>query len=388
MAVYTWGFGKYGQLGTGQITNSELPQEVKLPSQSTPLKVSCGAHFTLVLCTSRKKGTKRLFACGWGKYGRLGVGSEDDHVIPADLILDPSVDVVEVSAGHWHACCIATDGTLYSWGYNKSHSVLGLSGSSVSTVVVPTRITSPQIQFKAVFCGYNYTYAISDEGTCFSWGSGNHGVTGHGSKDDYVQPTIVEAVKDKTFKHVGCGYSHAALVEVSGMLYTVGNGEDGALGHGKDKRDKLVPTVVDALAGVEIASASCSQGEHHGHTLACASNGEVYSCGDGYKGKLGHGNQESFDTPTRIDPKHFLEGRVVQVACGGIHSSAMTENGCVFTWGCGSDGRLGHPEAKGHRYLFRSDVPRIVEGIPRNVTDISCSYYHSAAVSCPSKTME
>ena len=32
---------------------------------------------------------------------------------------------------------------------------------------------------------------------------------------------------------------------------------------------------------------------------------------------------------------------------------ADPREGAVWTWGCGSDGRLGHPEAEGHRYLYR-----------------------------------
>lgn len=34
-------------------------------------------------------------------------------------------------------------------------------------------------------------------------------------------------------------------------------------------------------------------------------------------------------------------------------NSADPREGAVWTWGCGSDGRLGHPEAEGHRYLYR-----------------------------------
>lgn len=249
---------------------------------------------------------------------------------------------------------------------------------------VPVRIPFPvDLKFRTVSCGYNYTYAVSVDGRCWSWGSGARGVLGHGDTKDRPQPTPLEALRDLSIKHVACGYSHAALVDDSGGLRTVGCGEDGALGHGRaDKSDKVVPMIVQSLVGVNIRGASCSQGEHHGHTLACTVSGEVYSWGDGYKGKLGHGTQESCDQPTRIDPSSFLRKTVTQVACGGIHSAAVTQEGCVFTWGCGSDGRLGHPEAKGHRYLFRSDVPRKVDGLPKNMkaAAISCSYYHSAVL--------
>ena len=99
MALYIWGFGKYGQLGNGATANAEVPQLVKFPSGFHPEKVSCGGHFTAVLCgsTRRKKaegtgsaasgGTpaKRVFACGWGKYGRLGTGTEEDQAVPTEV---------------------------------------------------------------------------------------------------------------------------------------------------------------------------------------------------------------------------------------------------------------------------------------------------------------
>ena len=97
MALYIWGFGKYGQLGNGATANVEVPQLVKPPSGFHPEKVSCGGHFTAVLCSSTKKaagaasgassspGSKRVLACGWGKYGRLGTGSEEDKAILTEV---------------------------------------------------------------------------------------------------------------------------------------------------------------------------------------------------------------------------------------------------------------------------------------------------------------
>ena len=396
MAVYTWGFGKYGQLGNGQTTTSETPQLVKLPRGTTPLQLSCGAHFTIILCqTTSKDGhhLNKLYACGWGKYGRLGTGSEEDCSIPTELVINASsISVTQVSAGYWHGGCVTSEGDLYTWGYNKSHGVLGLQSDKESPGPFPPFEPIPLkvpplvgggIRFKRISCGYNYSYGVGVDGSCWSWGSGAHGVLGHGHSNDCFQPTRVKVPGDHAVSFVSCGYSHAAVITDAAGLMTVGRGEDGALGLGKEggKLDKNTLQHVTALTNIAVVNASCSLGERHGHTLACTGDGEVYSWGDGYKGKLGHNDQESRDTPTRIDPSVFGGEFVVGVACGGIHSAAVTREGSVFTWGCGSDGCLGHPEAKGHRYLFRCDTPRKVEMLPKNLTLVDCSYFHTAVLS-------
>lgn len=396
-AVFAWGFGKYGQLGNGANATCELPQLVRLPSSLAPSGVSCGGHFTAILATEKRKKSSpdqqtaerssslgRVFACGWGKYGRLGTGSEEDQLTPRETCAP--LEAVAISAGHWHACAVSRDGKLYSWGYNKHHGVLGQEQAECNPI--PKPIPTPSgMRFSLVSCGYNYTAAVSEGGVVFTWGCGKYGTLGHGDYQDRLQPTAVEVMNEKRIVLVSSGFSHTALVNEDGNLFTCGKGSDGALGHGKDHSDKLVPTVVEALRErVKIRHSSCSQGEHHAHTLACSDEGEVWSWGDGYKGKLGLGNQESQDTPTMIDHAHF-GSRVMQVACGGIHSAALTEDGDVFTWGCGSDGRLGHPEAKGHRYLFRSDIPRRVENLPKDLraVQLACSYYHTAVL-CVGKT--
>ena len=400
MAVYAWGFGKYGQLGTGESKTCELPQRLKLPVGTCPVKMSCGAHFTLVMCKrrTRKAGEHEdstsderttLYACGWGKYGRLGVGSEESQLVPMEVAFPADADPAVMSAGHWHAACVTTKGELYVWGYNKS---LGLSSqtpiqASIVSELVPRRIAGLEsVRFKRVSCGHNFTYAVDAEGVCYSWGSNKHGVLGQGDVTDRLKPSTVD-VGGELVAQVSSGYSHVAVLTDRGALYTIGSGSCGQLGHAHDHSDKYVPTKVASLVGVDVTYASCSKGEHHSHTMACSRDGLAYAWGDGYKGKLGHGSQESIDVPTVIDPTHFLGERVVQVSCGGIHSAAITDGGSVFTWGCGSDGRLGHAEAKGHRYLFRSDVPRVVEGLQEETaegrlkcTALSCSYYHTTVL--------
>lgn len=381
MAVYSWGFGKYGQLGNGQTVTAETPQLVKLPKSTTPLQISCGAHSTLLLCeiaSSDVKKERRLLACGWGKYGRLGTGSEEDHAYPTLIPLTATPE--KISAGFWHAACLTTEGYLYVWGYNKTHNVLGLITGAAPIQCVPVQVpTDPALKFKHVSCGYNFTYAVGVDGSCWSWGVGSHGTLGHGDTLERTAPTRLEVPENEQILFVDCGYCHVAVVSENGKLFTAGHGGDGALGlGGKLDRNKLCH--VTALDGITIDNASCSLGERHGHTLVCTKTGEVFSWGDGYKGKLGHGDQESKELPTKINPASFGGEYVKTVKCGGIHSVAVTCEGGVFTWGCGSDGRLGHPESKGHRYLFRSDIPRKVDGLSKPSSVVDCSYYHTVAL--------
>ena len=383
MAVFSWGFNKYGQLGTGDTGNREVPQFVNVGRGLVPKFVSCGAHYTLVGVDCTRKGhsipSTKVLSCGRGMYGRLGNGSETDrHTL--QTIEDPTGGYhgngpMCMSAGHWHGCLVTSNGDLYSWGYNKTHNVCGVSHD---IVFIPTHIPAVT-KFTLVTCGFNYSVAVSNEGQLYSWGCGRFGVLGHGDTQNRAEPTLIKISETVRFEKVRAGYCHVGFIDTNGQLYTCGKGEEGALGHGVDKRDKLVPCVVESLLDSVITDVSCSHGERHSHTLICTQDGEVYSVGDGYKGKLGHADYKSHDVPARIDPTHFNNLKITSVACGGIHSAAMATGVVVFTWGCGSDGRLGHPEAHGHRYLFHSNVPRQVDGLGEwKPLMISCSYYHTA----------
>lgn len=348
--VFGWGFGKYGQLGNGKLSNFETPQVLKLPPNVSPTQIAAGAHFTLVLAREKRRSKSKteasttvtqngdcLFACGWGKYGRLGTGSTEDKHLPAEVQLPVDKDrecvpITVISAGHWHAGCLLEDGSLYLWGYNNA-GVLGItdtatcSGASTKahTNFVPSPTLLPSVvKFKWLSCGYNYSYAVSTEGKVYSWGSGRHGVLGHGDNCDRTEPHLLAAVRNENFTKVSCGYSHAALITDKLELYTVGTGDCGALGLGKNKKYQNTPAQVyfkEEVVGeegtqnavVHVRDVSCSLGEHHPHTLCCTTEGGVWSWGDGYKGKLGHGTQESCDSPRAIDAGHFLSQRVCKV---------------------------------------------------------------------------
>ena len=263
--------------------------------------------------------------------------------------------------------------------------MLGLEPQRAEQFLGPSLITPlGQIKISRISCGNNYTLAIDEKGNMFSWGFGKHGVLGIGNEKDKLKPTPVkENIKEKVV-FVDAGFAHCGIVTENGKVLMAGKGVDGALGFGSEslKNSMFFQEIKSPPNQAHFKEISCSKGEHHGHTLALTNDGNVYSWGDGYKGKLGLGDQESRFTPCLIDPKYFNYAEVKHVSAGGIHSAAVSKDGEAFTWGCGSDGRLGHPEAKGHRYLFRSDVPRLVEALKEKgkVIDIKASYYHTVAL--------
>jgi alpha-tubulin suppressor-like RCC1 family protein len=78
------------------------------------------------------------------------------------------------------------------------------------------------------------------------------------------------------------------------------------------------------------------------HALLLTSCGGVFALGAGcVRGELGVGRGVTdAPRPRRLERLRGL--RVCALAAGASHSAAVTQDGCLFTWGCADDGRLGH----------------------------------------------
>lgn len=66
--------------------------------------------------------------------------------------------------------------------------------------------------------------------------------------------------------------------------------------------------------------------------------------------------------------------KVKEVCCGSLHSSLLTEDGRLFTWGSGQSGRLGHGVSGVVRF------PKHVIAIRERILQVSCGASHMAVV--------
>jgi len=126
----------------------------------------------------------------------------------------------------------------------------------------------------------------------------------------------------------------------TGDVMIVGNGDCGQLGLGDgddDTRDSLVPLVVASLSAQGIVSIACGGM----HTVAVTVDGKLWTWGNNDDEALGRLGNESL--PGLVEGG--LRGVPVQmVSAGDSHSAALSRDGRVFTWGVykDSNGYIGH----------------------------------------------
>ena len=138
------------------------------------------------------------------------------------------------------------------------------------------------------------------------------------------------------------------------------NRGQGALGHG-NRFHQLKPKKVEALAGKVIVDMAC--GGHH--TSVVTSTGSIFTWGHGIG--TGHGENVVL-LPRLLSSKGF-----VSVSANYDHTACVTKIGEVFTWGNGDYGKLGHSRRENQQ------TPKRVEAlIGVKAKLVSCGGSHTA----------
>ncbi|KAE9614860.1 putative chromatin regulator PHD family [Lupinus albus] len=384
--VFIWGEGTGdGVLGggihrvgscLGVKMDSLFPKALESAVVLDVQNIACGGqHAALVT----KQG--EIFSWGEESRGRLGHGVESDILHPKliESLSDTSIELV--ACGEYHTCAVTLSGDLYTWGdatYN--YGLLG-HGNQVSHWV-PKRVNGPLegIHVSSISCGPWHTAVVTSSGQLFTFGDGTFGVLGHGERKNVLLPREVESLKGFRTVRAACGVWHtAAVVEVmvgnssssncsSGKLFTWGDGDKGRLGHG-DKEAKLVPTCVASLVDPSFCQVACG----HSLTVALTTSGHVYTIGSPVYGQLGN-PQADGKLRTRIEGK-LSKSFVEEIACGAYHVAVLTSRSEVYTWGKGTNGRLGHGDTNDR------NIPTLVEALKdKQVKSIACGTNLTAAI--------
>lgn len=311
--VFVWGLNDKDQLGGLKGSKIKTPMYSETLSMLKPVHI-CGGSKSLFVISQ----DGRVYACGEGTNGRLGLGHSNNVSVPQQL----------------------------------------------------TALSPYVVKKVAVHSGGKHAMALTTDGKVFSWGEGDEGKLGHGNTNTWERPKLIEALKSKRIREIACGSSHSAAITSGGELYTWGLGEYGRLGHG-DNQTQVGPKLVEALAGKRVIQVCC--GSRDAQTLCLTDEGMVYSWGDGDFGKLGRGGSEGCAVPQNIEKLNGLG--VSQIECGAQFSLALTKYGQVWTWGKGDYFRLGHNDDRHVR------KPTLVEALKgKKIVHVAVGALHCLAV--------
>ncbi|CAA7028084.1 unnamed protein product [Microthlaspi erraticum] len=330
--VFTWGEEAGGRLGHGLQVDVSRPKLVEFLALTNIDSIACGEYHTSAVSTSGD-----LFTWGDGIHnvGLLGHGSDLSHWIPK-RVSGPveGLQVLSVACGTWHSAIATANGKLFTFG-DGAFGVLGHGDRESVSYPKEVKMLSGLKTMK-VACGVWHTVAIvevmNQTGTSmssrklFTWGDGDKNRLGHGNKDTYLHPTCVSSLIDYNFHQIGCGQTMTVALTTSGHVFTMGGTSHGQLGS-SNSDGKLPCLVQDRLVGEFVEEIAC--GDHHVAVLT--SRSEVFTWGKGSNGRLGHGDTEDRKTPTLVEA--LKERHVKSISCGSNFTSSI----CIHKWVSGAD---------------------------------------------------
>lgn len=357
--LYQWGIIYDNQ--SDKRIKCHIPKQI-LTKENHFEQITCGTNFTLVLDSNH-----RVFVIGdEPKYGRLGQG-DDKTIVPTLTAIKGRLPPIGFISSGPSTSILLTFDRRELWGFGKG---IGYQAQ------------------KIVQCDEIITHCICGENSLFIVLNGLHMKERRFNRDGFVTEwTSIYELNDDNDKiqSIDIGSSINGFITEQGHIYLWGSTVPfGKISTTENFRhismENLIQRDLITDTNDRPIQISCSRGQFHAHILLLTEQGCIYSMGSNYKGKLGIGESELFTGEwTLIELTRTCPFQMI--AAGGIHSSALAKDGRIFTWGCGSDGRLGHSEAQGHRYLYKENKPRSVDTLNKyQVIAIATSYYHMAAI--------
>lgn len=197
-------------------------------------------------------------------------------------------------------------------------------------------------------------------GELVAWGNNStYGAVGRIGADTLSPVQIGSVTND--WIDVAMGDYVGAGIKSDGTLWTWGYGGNGAIGNGI-LLNAQVPTLISGNWK------SISGG--NSYFSALKQDGSLWTWGYGGNGALGSGSLTTRSVPAQI----LGGGSWKETSAGYAHAAAIKQDGSLWLWGRNDYGGLGNLDTQNRS----SPVQTAATGV--NWKQISCGYYHTAAI--------
>lgn len=318
---------------------------------------------------------------GWGDNanGQLGNGNNKRVYLPkaAAVGLD-GTQVVDVQCGNVNTLFLMQDGTVYTCGYNNyGQQGLPEGGSHIFT---PTQIPGLE-NIAQIACGFGQCLARTADGEVYAWGRNSNGQIGDGTRKSAKAPVklgltdivdiqcggkfcmaldkngdiwgwgdneygqLVDASNYKNiltpvklsisgrFTQLACGGDIGFGMDADGVLWAWGRNDYWQLGVDNVNKKTNVPVKVALPEGLKIKKVYA----YNSHTSALTEDGGLWTWGGVYHGQVGNGKRPWRDIAHAACP----ESGVIDAAVGSLQSYILTADGVVYGNGCNEYGQVG-----------------------------------------------
>jgi alpha-tubulin suppressor-like RCC1 family protein len=328
--LWAWGYNAIGQLGLGNTTDRSVA--VQIGALSVWTQISAGG-FQGQVAAIQSNGT--LWAWGSNFYGQLGLSNTTNRSSPTQV---GTLSIwTQVACGYSHTAAIQTPGTLWAWG-NNSFGQLG-NNSAGPNVLSPIQIGTAS-NWSRISCGYQFTIALQNNGTLWTWGLNSNGRLGYNTTSYRSSATQIGAVGVWTGFPAGSQNNFwGAAINSNNNLYVWGGNSNRILNSNYyiyDSNDTLAsgaiianPVPLDPTLSTPIRSASI--GDQFG--VYVQSNGTLWSWGNLSWGQLA--------TTIGSTPSPAYMNSWTQISSGRTNMYGLQSNGSLWAWGNNSFGQLG-----------------------------------------------
>ena len=338
-----------------------------LKKKSRKKCILSAASDDLVVIYTEKDG---LFTCG--TRFKAQTDSAGLHV-PQENEETTHIDIVAVALSCGIMIVLGSDGHVYrirdsTCGHLSRNTINGdfICVTSNSRRLSRTSCFEGMPPIKCVACGLEHMLFADVNGSVWSCGQGISApfAQGHGTNiyvDDAfnIKPRRISSLNHLKIIELAASTLSSFVVTDSGKVFVFGTGGNGSLGIGDDDVYEIaaVPQQVKGLGDLKVSRVRAHSGVFP-HSAILTDDGHIYTFGCGCCGQLGHGGRENETTPRKVD----LQGMVVKdVQVFDFYTVLCSSFGEVYTFGKNEGGRLGYDEAADQL------VPKLVEGLPTGV---------------------
>jgi uncharacterized repeat protein (TIGR02543 family) len=348
--IFIWGSNTNGQIGNKTTVGSKNPLNItsqfNLMSDEKITSVELGISHSAAI-TSKGK----IFTWGWNGLGQLGDGTSTDRNAPTNITsrfnLSSGETIVSISISALSSGALTSNGRIFIWGAGGQ-----IGDGTTTNRNTPTDITSrfnlsSNERVTLMSLGNTHSAALTSNGRIFMWGSNNNGQLGDGTTTNRNTPTDITSrfnfSSNERITEISLGNSHSGALTSNGRIFMWGQNISGQIGDGTTTQ-RITPLNVSSsfrLNPDELIK-SIKLGGFHSSVLT--SNGRVFTWGNNSdSGRLGDGTTTSRNTPTNITSGFNLaiNETIIFINLGLYHSSAISSNGNVFTWGSNDSGQIG-----------------------------------------------